>query len=227
MSNLFAGFFLQILLGAWITIKVAICALLLGLVLGLLGSSAQSIPNKPIQWFFRSLISVVRGVPELVVIFFVYFGGTIILTNIFGSYVDVSAFIAGVVALAMIFGSYASQTFRAAFKAVPRGQLDAARALALTPWRIFFRVHLPQAARHALPGIGNLWLVLLKDTALVSLIGLPDMMSRAKTAASTTHQPFVYLLFAALLYLLMTSASQAGLNRLARRMSRHVRSVWM
>jgi His/Glu/Gln/Arg/opine family amino acid ABC transporter permease subunit len=226
MNELFTGFFLQILLGAWITIKVAICALILGLLLGLLGSSAQSIPNKPVQWLVRSLISIVRGVPELVVIFFVYFGGTIILTNIFGSYVDVSAFIAGVVALAMIFGSYASQTFRAAFEAVPRGQLEAARALALTSWQVFFRVHLPQAARHALPGLGNLWLVLLKDTALVSLIGLPDMMNRAKTAASTTHQPFVYLLFAALLYLLMTSVSQIGLNKLMTRVSRHVRSVW-
>jgi ABC-type arginine transport system permease subunit len=145
-----------------------------------------------------------------------------LLTTVVGHYVNVSAFLAGTVGLALIFGSYASQVFRGAFLAIPLGQGEAARALGLNRRQVFAHILLPQAWRHALPGLSNLWLVLLKDTALVSLIGLADLMNKSQVAASTTHQPFVFFLTAALLYLIMTSISQGLLRKLTANASRHL-----
>ncbi len=220
--NIYSGYFPQILSGAWITIQVACCSLVLGLILGLLGALLESCKWRWLRYLATALISIVRGVPELLVLFFIYFGGTLLLTSLAGHYINVSAFVAGVVGLALIFGSYASQVFRGAFLAIPIGQIEAARALGLNQWLIFKRIQLPQAWRHALPGLSNLWLVLLKDTALVSLIGLADLMNKSQVAASTTHQPFVFFLTAAFLYLVMTSFSQWIMSKLSANATRHI-----
>ncbi|MFT3741290.1 MAG: ABC transporter permease subunit [Gammaproteobacteria bacterium] len=220
--NLFQGYLPQLLTGAWITVQVACCSLLLGLLLGLLGASAEASRFRVIRYFATSVISVIRGLPELLVLFFIYFGGTLLLTSLMKHYVDVSAFWAGVVALGLLFGSYASQVFRAAFLAVPAGQIEAAKALGLKRWLIFSHIQLPQAWRHALPGLGNLWLVLLKDTALVSLIGLSDLMNKAQLASSSTRLPFTFFLTAAVFYLLLTSISQGIMRQLAQRATRHL-----
>lgn len=216
------GYLPQILAGAWITVQVAVCAVVLGLVLGLLAAAAEAARIVWLRGLATVLVSIVRGLPELVVIFIVYFGGAWLLTRLAGHYVNVSAFAAGVTALGLIFASYAAQVFRGAFAAIPVGQTEAARALGLGRWQLFWRILLPQAWRHALPGLGNLWLVLLKDTALVSLIGLPDLMNTAQGAASATHLPFVFYLSAAVGYLLFTSISHGVLARFAARASRHM-----
>lgn len=208
------GFFHQLLAGAWITIQLSLCALLLGLCFGLLGAVAESTQLSPVRRFAIAIISVLRGLPELVVIFFVYFGGTLFLTYLAGHYVNVSSFISGVFALALLFGAYASQTFRGAFLAIPKGQIEAGKGLGFTARQLFFRIQLPQIWRYALPGLGNLWLVLLKDTALISLIGLSDLMRAAQTAASTTQKPFTFYLGAAVFYLIMTSISHLFLHRM-------------
>lgn len=220
--TLFSGYFPQILSGAWVTVQVACCSLVLGLILGLLGASLESSKWRWLRYTATSLISIIRGIPELLVLFFIYFGGTILLTSLAGHYVNVSAFLAGVVGLALIFGSYASQVFRGAFLAIPIGQIEAARALGLNRSLIFIHIQLPQAWRHALPGLSNLWLVLLKDTALVSLIGLADLMNKSQVAASTTHEPFVFFLTAAVLYLVMTSVSQWIMGKLSANATRHL-----
>lgn len=220
--NVFYGFFLQLTNGAWTTLQVAVCALVLGLILGLIGAVAEFSRLPAVRFLTLGLISIIRGVPELVVIFFVYFGGTALLSALAGHYVSVSAFAAGVTALALLFGSYASQTFRGAFLAVPVGQTEAARALGLKHRQIFFHVQLPQAWRHALPGLGNLWLVLLKDTALVSLIGLADLMNKAQLASSSTHQPFTFFFVAALFYLFLTSVSQIFLTKINKKANLHL-----
>ena len=137
-----------------------------------------------------------------------YFGLSVLLSKIFDRYVDINPFIAGVIALGLIFSAYASQVFRSAFLAIDHGQLDAGKALGFTRMQIFMRIEVPQSWRHAIPGLGNLWLVLLKDTAIVTLIGLTDLMNQAKIAASTTREPFTYYLIAALIYLVITSISQ-------------------
>lgn len=219
--TIYSGYLPQILQGTWITIQVACCSLSLGLVLGLLGAVLESSKWLPIRSLATAIISIVRGTPELLFLFFIYFGGTLLMTGIMGHYVNVSAFLAGVLGLAMIFGSYASQVFRGAFLAIPIGQIEAARALGLNRPLIFFHIQLPQAWRHALPGLGNLWLVLLKDTALVSLIGLGDLMNRSQVAASTTHQPFLFYLTAALLYLILTTVSQGIMQKLSSRSAKH------
>ena len=218
------GFFLQLGHGAWVTLKLAFCALPIGLSLGLLGMLAENSRIRLLRWMSITLISSIRGVPELLVIFLIYFGGTILLTTLAGKYVDFPAFTAGIIALGLLFSSYASQVFRGAFLAVPIGQTEAGIALGFNRCQIFFHIQLPQAWRHALPGLGNLWLVLLKDTALVSLIGVADLMNRAQTAASTTHQPFTFYLTASAFYLLITSVSQLALNRLSRQANQHLKS---
>src|SRR5579885_2756343 len=206
------GFILQILLGTIVTIKLALCAAAFGMVIGLIGALLESIPSPWLRYPAASIIFIVRGLPELLVLFFIYFGITAILKSIFQRYIEVSAFAAGVIALGLIFGSYASQVFRGAFLAIDHGQIEAGRAMGFSNWQLFSRVQLPQAWRHAIPGLGNLWLVLLKDTAIVTLIGLTDMMNQAKTAASTTHQPFTFYLIAAVIYLFITSISQKVIN---------------
>lgn len=216
------GFILQILLGTLVTLELACCALFLGLAIGLLGALLESIPNKWLRYFAAGIIFIVRGLPEILVLFFIYFGLTAFLSKAFNHYVDVSAFAAGVTALGLIFGAYASQVFRGAFAAVDRGQIEAGNVLGLSNMQIFTRIRMPQAWRHALPGLGNLWLVLLKDTAIVTLIGLNDMMNEAKLAATTTHEPFTFYLLAALIYLFITSISQKALNVMSVRANRYI-----
>ena len=155
------GFFLQILSGTVITIKLALCALLFGMGIGLIGASLESIPNRILRYLAASFIFIIRGLPEILVLFFIYFGLAAILSNLFGRYVDISAFAAGVIALGLIFGAYASQVFRGAFLAIDVGQIEAGKAMGFGRAQIFMRIQLPQAWRHAIPGLGNLWLVLL------------------------------------------------------------------
>lgn len=218
------AYFWQILSGAWLTLSLALCALLAGLPIGLAGAALESIQIAWLRWLSAGIIFLVRGLPELLVLFFIYFGLTGMLSSIFHRYIDVSPFAAGVAALALIFGAYASQVFRGAFQAVNRGQIDAACAIGMSSTQIFFRIQSPQAWRHALPGLGNLCMVLLKDTALVSLIGLSEIMNQAKLAASSTHQPFTCYLGAALIYLAIVSVSEWIINGLNSRANRMVQS---
>lgn len=216
------GFIYLILAGTLVTLKLAVCAALFGIVIGLLGASLESIPNRWLRYIAASFIFIIRGLPELLVLFFIYFGTAVILSDMAGHYIDVSSFTAGVIALGLIFGSYASQVFRGAFLAIDVGQLEAGKAMGFSRLQIVKRIQIPQAWRHAIPGLGNLWLVLLKDTAIVTLIGLTDMMNQAKVAASTTHQPFTYYLIAAGIYLLITSVSQKVIQYFTIRANRYV-----
>jgi His/Glu/Gln/Arg/opine family amino acid ABC transporter permease subunit len=216
------GFILQLLLGMLMTIKLAFYAAMLGMIIGLIGALLESIPMRWLRYLAASIIFIVRGLPELLVLFFIYFGLTTLLSQLMHHYVDISAFGAGVMALGLIFGAYASQVFRGAFLAIEQGQIEAGRAMGFSRLQIVTRIQIPQAWRHAIPGLGNLWLVLLKDTAIVSLIGLTEMMNQAKLAASTTHQPFTFYLIAAVLYLLITSVSQKVIHIFTLRANRYI-----
>lgn len=216
------GFYWQILAGAIITLKLACCAVVVGMLIGVFGAILESIRITWLRYLTAGIIFIIRGLPELLVLFFIYFGLTAALSSLFGRYVNISSFAAGVTALGMIFGAYASEVFRGAFLAVDRGQIDAGRAVGFSSWQIFVLIQIPQAWRHAIPGLGNLWLILLKDTAIVSLIGLSEIMNQAKNAASTTHQPFTYYLAASLIYLVITSVSQQALDWFSRRANRYI-----
>ncbi|EPX9363464.1 arginine ABC transporter permease ArtQ [Aeromonas veronii] len=201
---------------AWMTLGLALASLVGGMVLALAFSAAELSKKRALVWSVATLTTLIRGLPELLVVLFIYFGSTQVLFLITGEYVEFSPFACGVLALSLLFASYATQTLRAALNAVPSGQRLAALALGLSKSHIFFRIVLPQAWRHALPGLGNQWLVLLKDTALVSLIGVNEMMRQAQMASASTYEPFTWYAAAALIYLAISLVSEYGLGLAAR-----------
>lgn len=217
------GFGDQIALGAFTTLRTAFTSLALGIGVGLCGAMAKRSRLAIIRWLAELYTTIVRGIPELLIILILYFGGTVALTTLFGRYIEVDAFATGVFALTIVFGAYATEVFRAAIQAVPSGQIEAAQALGLSKISVWHLVIIPQMWRYAIPGLGNLWLTLLKDTALISVVGLEDLMRKTTIAAGSTHDPLTFYSIAAGLYLLFTSVSLVGLTLLERRADRGVR----
>ena len=219
-----SDYYLSILHGALLTVAVSIASLCVSTVLGLLGATAKLSNKRPLVWVATLYTTVIRGIPELVLMLLVFYGAAIGLNSLFEAIgsdfvLDLNPFVAGVATLGFIYGAYMTETFRAAILAIPRGQMEAAWAFGMSPLQTFLRITLPQMVRYALPGYTNNWLVLIKATALVSLIGLHDMTYLAKQASAATRQPFVFLLFAAALYLVFTSMSLWVLKRLNARYS--------
>ena len=218
------GFGPALLAGTLMTIQLALCALALGLVLGLLGALAKTSPNKFLQWLGGTYSTIVRGVPELLWVLLIYFG-TVNLMRELGTLLghpelELNAFAAGVIALGLCFGAYATEVFRGAILAIPRGHREAGQALGLSKGRIFWRIILPQMWRIALPGLGNLFMILMKDTALVSVIGLEEIMRRSQIAVSLSKEPFHFFLIAAFIYLSLTVLAMIAMHFLEQRASR-------
>lgn len=203
-----SGYLSTLAQAGWLTLQLAFASLLLGLLLAVVFAGGEMSRHRWLAWPTTALVTLLRGLPELLVVLFIFFGSTQVLFLITGDYVDISPFISGVVALSLIFAAYAAQTLRGALKAVPNGQREAASALGLGKGRTFVRIILPQAARHALPGLTNQWLVLLKDTALVSLIGVTDLLKQAQLTAAATHDSFTWYASAAAIYLVITLLTQ-------------------
>ena len=208
------GYSYQLLLGALTTVAVALSALVIGLVLAFLGALGELSHNRWISRISLACTAMIRGVPELLVLFGIYFGGSALLSWMTGRDLQINAFIAGAFALGLIFASYGAQTLRGAFLAIPYGQRESAQALSLPAGHTFIHILLPQAWKLALPGLANLWLVLLKDSALVSLLGLSDLMNKAQLASSNTHQPFKFYMTAAVIFLILTTLSQISFKKL-------------
>jgi len=221
------GFEDQLLLGAWMTVRLALGSMALGLVLGLLGAVAKLSGNRFARMAAEAYTTGVRGVPELLVVLIIYFGSSGLLTTVAGwlghdEFVELSPFAAGVLALGLTFGAYATEVFRGAILASPKGQVEAARAYGMGGWLTFRRIVLPQVWRIALPGLGNLFLVLLKDTSLVSVIGLEELLRESAIAVGFTKEPFTFYLAAAFIYLAMTVVTSAALYGLERRAQRGI-----
>lgn len=214
------GYGQQFLHGALVTLAVALAALAVGTGIGIGLGWVKTYGRAPFRLLAGAYSAIVRGVPDLIIIYLIYFGGTVALTKLTGQYVDINGFSAGVVALAFIFGAYASDIFRGAIKQVSRGQTEAANALGLPGWIVFLKIILPQAWRFALPGFGNLAIILLKQTSLISVIGLEELLRASAVVSSATHEPFYAFSIAAILYLLMTSAASYGLRRMRIRSDR-------
>ena len=208
---------------ALMTLGLAVCSLILGLFLSLIFSvlEASRFVGKPTAVF----IALLRGLPEILVVLLVYFGSTELVEMLTGEYIEFGAFGCGVFALSLIFAAYASQTLRGAIQAIPKGQWESGAALGLSKSYTFIHIVMPQVWRHALPGLSNQWLVLLKDTALVSLIGVDDLMRQADLINTNTHQPFTWYGIAALIYLAVTLISQVGIRKLELRFTRFERGV--
>ena len=219
------GFGHSLLLGASVTVLLAVASLGVGLVLGLLGAGAKLSGIGVLKAIGETYTTVVRGLPELLVVLIIYFGSSGVLTSIaawFGhdGFVELGPFAAGVIALGLTFGAYATEVFRGAILAMPKGQIEAARAFGMGRRLAFRRVMLPQVWRVALPGLGNLFLVLLKDTSLVSVIGLEELMRKSQIAVGFTKEPFTFYVVAAALYLLMTVVASTAVHWAERRAAR-------
>lgn len=212
--------------GAGVTLQLAVLSLILALALGLLTASAKMSRNWLLHKVATLYTTVIRGVPDLVLMLLLFFGGQMALNALTDAlydhtgldwYINLNAFAAGVVTIGFIFGAYMGETFRGAFMAVEHGQIEAGKAYGMSPWLVFRRIRFPQMMRHALPGISNNWMVLLKTTALVSVIGLSDMVRVAAEASRATHEPFTFLIPVAAVYLLIASVSEWMFARLQKR----------
>jgi octopine/nopaline transport system permease protein len=213
-----AGWGDEMLRAAAMTVAVSIAALLLGLVLGTLGAAAKLSAIAPLRWLVEGYTTVARGVPELLIIYLLFFGGSgavMFVAGLFGyhGYIELNAFTIGAVAIGAISGAYSTEVIRGAVLAVPAGQIEAAKAIGMGRGLMFRRIMFPQVARYALPGLGNVWQITLKDTALISVTGLVEIMRQAHIAAGSTRQPFTFYLVAAALYLLLTTFSNYGFQR--------------
>ena len=220
------GYGPRLLEGAGVTLQLAVLSLALAVLLGLLTASARMSRNWLLQRIAILYTTVIRGVPDLVLMMLLFFGGQMALNVVtdavydrFGVdwYVNLNAFAAGALTIGFIFGAYMGETFRGAFMAVDHGQIEAGKAYGMSPWLVFRRIRFPQMMRHALPGISNNWMVLLKTTALVSVIGLTDMVRVAAEASRATHEPFTFLIPVAGIYLLIASVSEWAFARLQKR----------
>jgi len=222
------GFENTFIIGTWLTIKVTLVALLIGLLLGLLGAGAKLSRFSVLHYCADAYTTIIRGVPELILILAVYFGSSALINNIAGSlgydgYIDLNAFVAGVIALGLSFGAYATEVFRGAILAIPKGQIEAGRSFGMGRTLVFRRIMLPHVWRFALPALGNLFLILQKDSALVSVIGLHEIMRSATIAVGYTKKPFTFYLLAAVIYLCLTIVTATGIQYMEKRFSRGVR----
>ncbi|SFL81611.1 ABC transporter permease [Marinobacter zhejiangensis] len=220
------GYGPSLLEGAIVTIELALFSLLLAVLLGLVGASSKLSGNRFLVGAATAYTTLIRGVPDLVMMLLFYYGGQV-LVNTLSDYLyyeydldiffQFDPFISGVLTVGLIFGAYMTETFRGAFLAVDIGQIEAAKAYGFTRWHTFRRVMIPQMLRHALPGIGNNWQVLLKTTALASIIGLTDMVRVAEEAAKAERSPFMFFIPVAFVYLALTAGSELFIKWLDKR----------
>ncbi len=218
------AYYLSILQGSVLTVGVSLAALLVSIVLGLLGAGAKLSGRPVLVALSTSYTTLIRGIPDLVVMLLVFYGGTIGLNKLMealgsATVIDINPFVAGVLTIGFIYGAYMTETFRGAILSIPKGQTEAAWAFGMGRVQTFLRITAPQMVRYALPGFTNNWLVLIKATALVSLIGLKEMTYIGKQAGAATRSPFAFLLFTAALFLIYTTVSLYALRKLNARYS--------
>ncbi len=223
MSNLFAllkfgvdGWGDELAYGTLVTIALSLATLPVGLAAGFFVALGKQSADPLIRIASQIYTTIFRGVPELLTLFLVYYGaqsGVSAVAGAFGARVEISPFVAGMVALGLVLSSYASEVFLSAFRGVAAGQYEAATALGLRRTQTMRLVIFPQLIRLALPGLSNLWLNVMKDTALVSVITLNDLLRQTTVAVASTKQPFFLYVVACLIYLLLSVAASAGIWR--------------
>ena len=209
------------------TLELALCSVLLSVIIGLIGAGGKLSSNRLLSGLFECYTTLIRGVPDLVLMLLIFYGLQITLNSITESIgfeqINIDPLSAGIITLGFIYGAYFTETFRGAYMAVPSGQIEAATAFGFTPSQIFRRIMFPAMMRYALPGIGNNWQVILKATALVSILGLNDVVKATQLAGKGTYQPFFFALVAGVVYLVFTTVSNGVLLWLERRYSHGVK----
>lgn len=213
------GWGLSIAWGLLTTVLLALATLPIGLLLGFLVALGKQSAEPSLRLASNIYTTIFRGLPELLTLFLVYFGGSLAVQKVFaligfqGS-VEVNAFAAGMIALGFVFSSYSSEVFLSAFRAIPKGQYEGAYAIGLTNFQTMRKIIFPQLIKIALPGLANLWMVLLKDTSLVSVISLTDILRQTSVAARVTKEPFLFYGVACLIYLALAIISSYFIARI-------------
>jgi polar amino acid transport system permease protein len=226
LSEQFAGYTNQLLVGAWITLELFVSGFTLAFVLGTVIGIATQSRHPVVQAVWRFYASIMTGVPSLLVIFLLYYGGGAMITALFGkTRFEVTAFGAGVAALAIVYAAYIAELIQGAVRNLPKGQFEAARSLAIKPLAMWWHVILPQVFRLAFPGLVNIWMIVLKDTPLVSLAGLNDLVAMSKIAAGATKEPFVFFIVAALFFIAFSALTLRLANWAEERLNRGLATV--
>ena len=215
----------ELLIATMMTIAVSITAMLIGFLFALIFTPLKLSKSKFLNLIGKSYTTVIRGVPELLVIYLFFFGGSgavMYVASIFGynEYIEINAFITGSFAIGIISGAYSTEVFRGAIQSIDKGQFEASKVLGLKKPVHFFKVIMPQMLRLAIPNLSNVWQITLKDTSLISVTGLVEIMRQSYIAAGSTRDPLFFYSFAAVLYLLLTYFSMKLINNLEARYNR-------
>ena len=215
----------ELFIATLMTIAVSITAMLIGFLFALIFTPLKLSKNKILNFIGNSYTTVIRGVPELLVIYLFFFGGSgavMFVASMFGynDYIEINAFITGSFAIGIISGAYSTEVFRGAIQSIDKGQFEASQVLGLKRFAYFFRVIMPQMLRLAIPNLSNVWQITLKDTSLISVTGLVEIMRQSYIAACSTRDPLFFYSFAAVLYLTLTFLSMKLINRLEIKYSR-------
>ena len=215
----------ELFIATLMTIAVSITAMIIGFAFALIFTPLKLSKNKFFNLIANSYTTIIRGVPELLVIYLFFFGGTgavMYVASIFGynEYIEINAFITGAFAIGIISGAYSTEVFRGAIQSIDKGQFEAAKTLGLNKFGQFFKIILPQTLRLAIPNLSNVWQITLKDTSLISVTGLVEIMRQSYIAAGSTRDPLFFYSFAAVLYLLLTFLSMKLINKLEVKYSR-------
>ncbi len=207
------------------TIAVSITAMIIGFIFAALFTPLKLSNNKILNSIGNAYTTVIRGVPELLVIYLFFFGGSgaiMFVASIFGynDYIEINAFLTGSFSIGIISGAYSTEVFRGALQSIDKGQFEAAKVLGFKKYIYFFKIILPQMLRLAIPNLSNVWQITLKDTSLISVTGLVEIMRQSYIAAGSTRDPLFFYSFAAVLYLMLTFLSMQLLNRLETKYSK-------
>ncbi len=207
------------------TIAVSITAMIIGFSFAAVFTPLKLSKYKSLNLIGNIYTTVIRGVPELLVIYLFFFGGSgaiMFVASIFGynEYIEINAFITGSFAIGIISGAYSTEVFRGAIQSIDKGQFEAAKVLGFSKFNQFYKIILPQMLRLAIPNLSNVWQITLKDTSLISVTGLVEIMRQSYIAAGSTRDPLFFYSFAAVLYLLLTFLSMKLINKLEVKYSR-------
>ena len=207
------------------TIAVSITAMLIGFSFAAIFTPLKLSKYKPLKLIANVYTTVIRGVPELLVIYLFFFGGSgaiMFVASMFGynEYIEINAFVTGSFAIGIISGAYSTEVFRGAIQSIDKGQFEAAKVLGFSKFKQFYKIILPQMLRLAIPNLSNVWQITLKDTSLISVTGLVEIMRQSYIAAGSTRDPLFFYSFAAILYLLLTFLSMKLINKLEVKYSR-------
>jgi octopine/nopaline transport system permease protein len=219
-----------LLSAALMTVALSLAGFAIGIVVGACAAALRLSGSRVANASGFAYCALFRGVPDLLTIYLLYFGGSVALTRIGGffgarGFIGLPSFATGALALGVISGAYQAEVYRAAYYAIARGEIEAARAFGMRGFTLLRRVVIPQLLQYAVPGLGNVWQLVLKDSALVSVIGLVELMRQAQVGAGSTRQPFVFFCSAGALYFAIAIVSNGLLKQVERRCRRGLRAL--